>query len=417
MNRLSLQIFITFYFLTIACESNKDNFFPNIIIFLTDDQGWGDLSINGNKDIYTPNIDQMALNGVKFNRFFVSPVCSPTRAEILTGRHHVRTGVYDVSLGGERINIDEETIADVFKSSGYKTAAYGKWHNGMQAPYHPNTRGFEDFYGFCSGHWGNYFSPILEKNGELVKGKGFIIDDFTNHGIEFIKKNKNNPFFLYLPFNTPHSPMQVPDKFWNKFKDKQLTQKGTKSKKNNDKSLGTSKDKGTNHTKAALAMCENIDWNVGRVLKTLESLDIDKKTIIVFLSDNGPNGHRWNGDMKGIKGSTDEGGVRSPMIINWKGIIPKGKEVNKIAAGIDLLPTLKDLAGINVKPKNKLDGLSLKKLILEKNITWDDRYIYNYWRGRLSLRSQDYRLDNNNNLYDMNLDPNQLKDISLNTNS
>ena len=160
--------------------------------------------------------------------------------------------------------------------------------------------------------------------------------------------------------------MQVPDKFWNKFKDKQLSQKGTTSKKNNAKSLGTNKDKGTNHTKAALAMCENIDWNVGRILKTLESLDIDKKTIIVFLSDNGPNGHRWNGDMKGIKGSTDEGGVRSPMIINWKGIIPKGKEVNKIAAGIDLLPTLKDLAGINVKPKNKLDGLSLKKLILER---------------------------------------------------
>ena len=414
MNKLFIKIFITFYLLIIACDSNKDYHFPNIIIFLTDDQGWGDLSINGNKDIYTPNIDQMALNGVKFNRFFVSPVCSPTRAEILTGRHHVRTGVYDVSLGGERINIEEETIADVFKSYGYKTAAYGKWHNGMQAPYHPNTRGFEDFYGFCSGHWGNYFSPVLEKNGELVKGKGFIIDDFTNHGIEFIKKNKNNPFFLYLPFNTPHSPMQVPDKFWNKFKDKQLIQKGTMSKNVNDKSLGTSRDKGTNHTKAALAMCENIDWNIGRILKTLESLNIDEKTIIVFLSDNGPNGHRWNGDMKGIKGSTDEGGVRSPMIINWKSVIPKGKVVHKIAAGIDLLPTLKDLAGIKVKPKNKLDGLSLKKLILEKNIAWDDRYIYNYWRGRLSLRSQDYRLDNNNNLYDMNLDPNQLKDISLN---
>ena len=413
MNKLSIHIFIAFYLLISACESNKENTYPNIIIFLTDDQGWGDLSINGNNDIYTPNIDQMALDGVRFNRFFVSPVCSPTRAEILTGRHHVRTGVYDVSLGGERINIDEETIADVFKSSGYKTAAYGKWHNGMQAPYHPNTRGFQDFYGFCSGHWGNYFSPVLEKNGELVKGKGYIIDDFTNHGIEFIKKNKDNPFFLYLPFNTPHSPMQVPDKFWNKFKDKKLTQKGTIPKTVKDKSSGTNRNKGTNHTKAALAMCENIDWNVGRILKTLESLDIDKNTIIVFLSDNGPNGHRWNAEMKGIKGSTDEGGVRSPMIINWKSVIPKGKVVNKIAAGIDLLPTLKDLAGIKAKPKNKLDGLSLKKLIFEKNIKWDDRYIYNYWRGRLSIRSQDYRLDNNNNLYDMNLDPNQLKDISL----
>ena len=401
--RLLIVVFVSLF---LSCELNKTNTYPNIIVILTDDQGWGDLSINGNKDINTPNIDQMTLNGVRFDRFFVSPVCSPTRAEILTGRHHVRTGVYDVSLGGERININEETIADVFKASGYKTAAYGKWHNGMQAPYHPNTRGFEDFYGFCSGHWGNYFNPVLEKNGELVKGKGFIIDDLTNHGIEFMKRNKDNPFFLYLPFNTPHSPMQVPDEFWNKFKDKELTQKGTVSKIPNDISSGI------NHPKAALAMCENVDWNVGRILETLELLKIDKKTIIVYLSDNGPNGHRWNGGMKGIKGSTDEGGVRSPMIINWKSIIPAGKVVNKIAAAIDLLPTLKDLAGIETQPKNKLDGLSLKKLIFEKNNRWEDRYIYNYWRGRLSIRSQDFRLDTKNNLYDMNKDPKQLKDIS-----
>ena len=401
--RLLIVVFVSLF---LSCKLNKTNTYPNIIVILTDDQGWGDLSINGNKDINTPNIDQMTLNGVRFDRFFVSPVCSPTRAEILTGRHHVRTGVYDVSLGGERININEETIADVFKASGYKTAAYGKWHNGMQAPYHPNTRGFEDFYGFCSGHWGNYFNPVLEKNGELVKGKGFIIDDLTNHGIEFMKRNKDNPFFLYLPFNTPHSPMQVPDEFWNKFKDKELTQKGTVSKIPNDISSGI------NHPKAALAMCENVDWNVGRILETLELLKIDKKTIIVYLSDNGPNGHRWNGGMKGIKGSTDEGGVRSPMIINWKSIIPAGKVVNKIAAAIDLLPTLKDLAGIETQPKNKLDGLSLKKLIFEKNNRWEDRYIYNYWRGRLSIRSQDFRLDTKNNLYDMNKDPKQLKDIS-----
>jgi len=151
--------------LLISCKSKTDSKLqPNVILFLTDDQGWGDLSYNGNKDLLTPNIDKIALSGVKFDRFFVSPVCSPTRAEILTGRHHVRTGVYDVSLGGERINSDEQTIADIFKASGYRTAAFGKWHNGMQAPYHPNTRGFDEFYGFCSGHWGNYFNPVLENN-------------------------------------------------------------------------------------------------------------------------------------------------------------------------------------------------------------------------------------------------------------
>ena len=398
--------------LFISCNSNIDyQAHPNIILILTDDQGWGDLSLNGNKDLHTPNIDKIAHNGVRFDRFFVSPVCSPTRAEILTGRHHTRTGVYDVSLGGERINVDEETLGDLFKAAGYRTAAYGKWHNGMQAPYHPNTRGFDQFYGFCSGHWGNYFNPVLEKNGELVRGKGFITDDLTNHGIEFIKKNKNNPFFLYMPFNTPHSPMQVPDKYWNKFKNKDLTQKGTLSDMPDDKYSGTN-SKGENHSKAALAMCENIDWNVGRIIETLESQKIIDNTIIIYLSDNGPNGHRWNGEMKGIKGSTDEGGTRSPMIISWKGNIPSGKKVSKIASGIDLLPTLIDISGIKVKPKNKLDGVNLKQLIYQNDADWKERYIYNYWRGRLSLRSQNFRLDNENNLYNMNDDPNQLNNVS-----
>ena len=403
---------ITVLSLIISCKSNIDSKSPpNIILILTDDQGWGDLSFNGNRDLQTPNIDKIAESGVKFDRFFVSPVCSPTRAEILTGRHHVRTGVYDVSLGGERINDNEETIADLFKASGYRTGIYGKWHNGMQAPYHPNSRGFDEFYGFCSGHWGNYFNPVLEKNGELVKGNGFITDDLTNHGIEFIKKNKDNPFLLFMPFNTPHSPMQVPDKYWNKFKNIDLTQKGTFSKIPDDKYSGNN-IKDENHSKAALAMSENIDWNVGRIIQTLESLKIFENTIIIYLSDNGPNGHRWNGGMKGIKGSTDEGGTRSPMIISWKGNIPKGKKVNTIASGIDLLPTLIDLTGIKTKPKNKLDGLNLRQLIYQEDVTWPDRYIYSYWRGKLSLRSQKFRLDNENQLYNMKEDPNQLHNVS-----
>ena len=186
---------------------------PNVILILTDDQGWGDLSLNGNQDINTPNLDQLGRSGTQFDRFYVSPVCSPTRAEILTGRHHVRGGVYSTSAGGERLDVDEETIAEVFKSEGYQTAAYGKWHNGMQAPFHPNSRGFDDYYGFCSGHWGNYYNPLLEHNGNLVKGDGFIIDDLTQHGIDFIRKNKTQPFFLYLPYNTPHSPCKYQTDF------------------------------------------------------------------------------------------------------------------------------------------------------------------------------------------------------------
>ena len=149
---------------------------PNVIVILSDDQGWGDLSANGNSNLATPHIDSLAAEGAKFDRFYVCPVCSPTRAEFLTGRYHPRSGVYSTSAGGERMDLDETTIADTFKAAGYATGAFGKWHNGMQYPYHPNGRGFDEYYGFCSGHWGNYFSPPLDHNGKIVRGKGFVID-------------------------------------------------------------------------------------------------------------------------------------------------------------------------------------------------------------------------------------------------
>ena len=385
-----------------SCKVEKKP--PNVILILTDDQGWGDLSLNGNQDINTPNIDQLGKSGARLDHFFVSPVCSPTRAEILTGRHHVRGGVYDTSSGGDRLDIDEETIAEVFKSEGYQTAAYGKWHNGMQAPFHPNSRGFDDYYGFCSGHWGNYYNPLLEHNGNLVKGDGFIINDLTQHGIDFIKKNKNQPFFLYLPYNTPHSPMQVPDRFWEKYQDKELSQEGSRGPFKNQIEI--------DHARAALAMCENIDWNVGRILDQLQISNLKQNTIVIYLSDNGPNGNRWNEGMKGRKGSTDEGGVRSPMIINWPGKIPQGKIIKEIASGIDLLPTLKDLAGIKSKSKKPLDGISLQPLLMKETNEWENRYIYNYWKGKISVRNQNYRLGNEGQLFDMVKDPKQTTDVS-----
>ena len=146
---------------------------PNVVVILADDQGWGDLSLHDNPNLSTPNIDALARDGAEIDRFYVCAVCSPTRAEFLTGRYHNRLGVYSTSAGGERFNSDEQTIAEVFREGGYATGCYGKWHSGMQHPYHPNARGFDDYYGFCSGHWGHYFSPMLEHNGRLVKGDGF----------------------------------------------------------------------------------------------------------------------------------------------------------------------------------------------------------------------------------------------------
>ncbi len=374
---------------------------PNVVMILVDDQGWGDLSLNGNTNVSTPNIDRLAQQGAQFNHFYVSSVCSPTRAEMLTGRYHPRSGVTSTSAGKERLDLDETTLAEVFKEAGYATAAFGKWHNGMQPPYHPNARGFDEFYGFCSGHWGNYFSPPLEYNGQLVQGNGYVIDDFTDRALEFIEAHRDQPFLVYLPYNTPHSPMQVPDQWWQKFAENPLEMRHREPEKEN-----------IQHTRAALAMSENIDWNVGRILERLQSLALDDNTIVIYFSDNGPNGWRWNGGMKGRKGSTDEGGVRSPFLIRWPDRIAPDTQINTIAAAIDLLPTLADLAGIDFRIDKPLDGVSLKPLLQGGEQGWTERLLFNHWRGRTSVRSQQYRLDNEDHLFDMVNDPGQAVDIA-----
>jgi len=393
--------------LLLGCNTKKEDVTtvkrPNIVLIMSDDQGWGDLSISGNSNLSTPNIDVLAKNGVSFENFYVQAVCSPTRAELLCGRQFHRLGVYATSAGGERLNLDETTLAEIFKKAGYETAAYGKWHSGMQPPYHPNSRGFDDFYGFASGHWGNYFDPLIEYNGKLVKGNGFLVDDLTNKSLEFIRKNKDKPFLLYLPYNTPHSPMQVPDSYWNKFKDKELT------KKHRDTSI-----EDINFTKAALAMVENIDQNVGRILNKLQELELEENTILVYLSDNGPNGWRWNAGMRGKKGSTDEGGVRSPLFISWKNSIPASKNITQIASTIDILPTLAGLAGIEVKTQKPLDGINMEPLIFEENPSWESRFIYNHWNEKTSVRSQEFRLDHENRLYHIPSDRGQTKDVRKN---
>ncbi|MBM3883705.1 MAG: N-acetylgalactosamine 6-sulfate sulfatase [Verrucomicrobia bacterium] len=374
---------------------------PNVVVFLTDDQGWGDLSVHGNINLATPNIDSLAQAGALFDRFYVCPVCSPTRAEFLTGRYHPRGGVRGVSTGAERLDLNERTIADTFKAAGYATGAFGKWHNGTQWPYHPNARGFDQYYGFTSGHWGDYFDPPLDRNGQPVQGKVFIIDDLTDRALEFIESNQRRPFFCYLPYNTPHSPMQVPDRFYQKFAQADLD---LRHRNPNLEDLA--------FTRVALAMCENIDWNVGRALRRLDELKLTDNTIVVYFSDNGPNSWRWNGGMKGRKGSTDEGGVRSPLLIRWPGRIPAGTRVPQIAGAIDLLPTLAELAGIPVAHRLPLDGRSLKPLLTGSAPDWPDRMIFSHWGGRVSVRTQRYRLDHEGKLFDLETDPGQDRDLA-----
>jgi len=374
---------------------------PNFLIVLTDDQGWGDLSVHGNTNLSTPNIDSLARDGVLWERFFVCPVCAPTRAEFLTGRYHPRGGVRGVTTGAERLNLDETTIAQSFQAAGYATGAFGKWHNGSQHPYHPNSRGFDEYYGFTSGHWGMYFDTEMDHNGELTRGKGYITDDLTDRAMGFMEKNKDKPFFCYVPYNTPHSPMQVPDSYFRKFAGNDLKLRAADPKLED-----------LDHTRAALAMVENIDWNVGRMLRKLDQLRLARDTVVLYFSDNGPNGWRWNEGMKGRKGTVDEGGVRSPLLVRWPGRFRPGKRIPQIAGAIDLYPTLTELAGVPVTAKKPLDGKSLKPLLEDDPRLWPDRMIYSHQNGRVSVRTQQYRLDPAGQLFDMKADPMQKKDVA-----
>lgn len=374
---------------------------PNVIVFLTDDQGWGDLSIHGNSNLATPHIDSLAEQGVAFDNFYVCQVCAPTRAEFLTGRYYPRTGVSGVSTGQERLNPDETTIADVFKVNGYTTGAFGKWHNGTQSPYHPNDRGFDEYYGFTSGHWGHYFSPPLDRNGEKVRGNGYVVDDFTDQAIAFIEENKERPFFCYVPYNTPHSPMMVSNRFYDKFADRDPEMRHRDPKKED-----------LMMTRAALAMCENIDWNVGRVLNTLERNDLERDTIVVFFCDNGPNSSRWNGGMKGRKGAIDEGGLRSPLFIRWPERLEPGKRIEPIAGAIDLLPTLASLAALEVETKKPMDGKDLSSLLEGNGRNWPERSLFAIKNEQVSVRNQRFRLDVEGQLFDIEADRGQRTDVS-----
>jgi arylsulfatase A-like enzyme len=400
MERFTTLVFLSFVF-TLPASAAEPVKRPNVVVILADDQGWGDLSLSGNPNLRTPHIDSLARDGARFERFFVQPVCSPTRAEFLTGRWHPRCGVSGVSTGAERLDLDERTIAEAFRAAGYAIGCFGKWHNGSQYPYHPNGRGFEEYYGFTSGHWGEYFDPPLDHNGQAARGRGYITDDLTDRAIAFLttKAAAGKPFFCYLAFNTPHSPMQVPDANWRRFEKATLNANG-----------GRNEDRA--HTRAALAMCENIDANVGRVLDALRKSHVDEDTIVVYFSDNGPNGPRWNGGMKGHKGSTDEGGVRSPLVLRWPARVRPGTVIRPVAAAVDLYPTLIELSGIARAGEKPFDGISLAPWILGPDAPMPDRVLFQHWAGKVSARDQRFRLDATGQLFDLTSDPGQRRNVA-----
>ena len=366
---------------------------PNVLLIMTDDQGWGDIQSHGNSRIDTPVLDRLAESGARFDRFFVSPVCAPTRASLLSGRYHPRTGVHGVTRGFETMRSEEVTLAEILKQAGYVTGCFGKWHNGAHYPSHPNGQGFDEFFGFCAGHWNNYFDTTLEHNGLPVKTKGYIADVLTDAAVNFIDKNKDRPFFCYVPYNPPHSPFQVPDGYFRQYKLQGMDDK----------------------LACVYAMCTNLDYNIGRIFNKLRELGPGKETIVIFLTDNGPNTARFNGDMRGRKGSVHEGGGRVPCFIHWPGQIEPGRTIRQIAAHIDILPTVVELTKVKVPATKPLDGVSLVPLLKGDSPGWPDRMLFTKWADRGAVRTQDFRLVIENNrpqLYDMNSDPGEKKDLA-----
>jgi len=373
---------------------------PNVVLIMTDDQGWGDVRSHGNELIDTPVQDRLASEGARFDRFYVSPVCSPTRASLLTGRYHLRSGVHGVTRAYETMRSEEVTIAEVLKQTGYATGCFGKWHNGAHFPNHPNGQGFDEFVGFCGGHWTLYFNTRLEHNGKPIRTEGYIADVLTDAALRFIRANRDRPFFCYLPYNTPHTPFQVPDRYFDKYKARGL-----------DDALA-----------CIYGMVENIDDNLGRVLASLNELGLADGTIVIFTTDNGPNTDRFNGDMRGRKGSVHEGGVRVPLFIRWPGHIEAGMTVTQISSHIDMLPTIVELCGLPAPETLPLDGVSLVPLLEGRAADWPDRMIFTHWMGgdqvlpnRGSVRTQRYRAVFERNgwqLYDMVDDPAEAKDVA-----
>lgn len=378
---------------------------PNVLLIMTDDQGYGDIQSHGNPFVQTPHQDQLAASGARFEHFFVSPVCAPTRASLLTGRYHLRTGVSGVTRGYENIRSEEITIAEVFKEAGYRTGCFGKWHNGRHMPMHPNGQGFETFFGFCGGHWNTYFDPPLELNGEMIETNGYIADVITNAAIDFTDRHEDDPWFCYVAYNTPHSPWRVPEKYWQKYEGMGLDVKAH----------------------CAYAMVENIDDNLGRLLEAIELSEQEEETIVLFLTDNGANSPRFNAGMLGRKGSVDEGGTRVPLFVRYPGVIEKSKVIKPIAFHLDILPTLAELCHIPLTPKHlqKLDGDSLVPLLVDDAAeeSWQKRMLFTETfraeRGKAAMkaavRTDQWRATMQKGrwrLFDMLKDPEQKEDVS-----
>ncbi len=389
---------------------------PNIILIITDDQGYGDLSCHGNPILKTPHIDRLHAESVRLTRFQVSPTCAPTRSALMSGRHEFYVGVTHTIHERERLALGVPTLPEMLRSAGYTTGIFGKWHLGDQDPHRPNRRGFDEVFihgaggigqsysGSCGDAPGNrYFDPWVLHNDVFEKTSGFCTDIFFKRALSWIELQKGKKrFFAYITTNAPHGPLIAPDEYKKPFLEKGMS----------------------DGQAAYYGMIVNIDDNVGRLLDKLSEWEIERDTLVVFITDNGSAaGWSYNAGMKGKKGSVDEGGTRVPCFFRWPGVLKPGTDVDRIAAHLDMLPTLAEIVGAEPREKEKLHGRSLVPLLKDPKADWEDRYLFSH-RGRwakgqaaaaqygpFSVRSQQWRLVGRGTLHDMVADPGQRSNV------
>lgn len=327
---------------------------PNVLIILTDDQGYGDLGCFGNTVLKTPNLDRLADDGITLRQHYTaSPICAPARASFLTGMYNHRTGALSVesNRGNDRISTGVRLVSDYFKNAGYRTSMIGKWHNGThELKHHPVNRGFDEFVGFLHGGSG-YYNWNINYNFESRPADGrYLTDVFTDEAIQFLKRNRSNPFFLYLAYNAPHAPFEAPGQYIDYYRD-----------------LGTL-DEGVCRV---YAMLQAMDDGVGSILDCLKDLGLDENTVVLFTSDNGPllgqrgslNLKRYNGPFSGAKTEVLEGGIRVPAIVRWPAGLDENVFVDDMVHFTDWMPTLLEACGIDSQVEHQLDGRSCLSLL------------------------------------------------------
>ena len=404
---------------------------PNVILIMTDDQGYGDMSCHGNPYIKTPNLDRLHDEAIRFSDFHVDPTCSPTRAALMTGRYSSRTGVWLTYAGRHHLRRDETTMADVFSSNGYRTAIFGKWHLGDNYPFRPHDRGFDEslihgggVIGEAPDTWGNdYYDDTYLRNGEPERVTGYCTDVWFDEAIRFAERNRGRPFFIYLPTNAPHGPFHVPLEYVQPY-------------------LGRQEIPESRAWFYGMIAC--IDQNIGRLRTRLEALDLAENTLLVFLTDNGTSGGTtlkidgkyhshgyeaggYNAGMRGQKGCAYEGGHRAACFLHWpNGGLISPHDVGEMTAHIDLLPTLIGLCRLKAPAGVDFDGRSLAPLLQGQGQTWPERTLFVHHQGRfgqpvhegLPIKYKDFAVMTDRwrlvgkELYDHSADPGQRTNVA-----